>query len=138
MSTRHNGSGVFCPVSTENGKVLRGDLPQPGRNRDHTHYGALDSEVIARLVFTLEDVLETNVSISSDDRFTDLGGTSLTAMKYSALLREQGIKVSSAQILQLNEPSPGETCHENTPFIPALPGGHHPAGRSVPVCPGGS
>ena len=86
----------------QNGKVMRDALPQPERDRTHTHYAALDSEVLARLVYTLEDVLETTVSISPDDRFTDLGGTSLTAMKYTALLREQGIKVTSAQVLQLN------------------------------------
>jgi len=86
----------------QNGKVMRDALPQPERDRTHAHYAALDSEVLARLVYTLEDVLETTVSISPDDRFTDLGGTSLTAMKYTALLREQGIKVTSAQVLQLN------------------------------------
>ena len=86
----------------QNGKVMRNELPQPERNRMHSHYTALDSEVLARLVYTLEDVLETTVSISPDDRFTDLGGTSLTAMKYTALLREQGIRITSAQVLQLN------------------------------------
>ena len=85
-----------------NGKVMRGQLPQPERDRKHTHYGALDSEVIARLVYTLEDVLGAAVSVSPDDRFTDLGGTSLTAMQYTALLREQGIRISSAKVLQLN------------------------------------
>lgn len=85
-----------------NGKVMRGQLPQPERDRKHAHYGALDSEVIARLVYTLEDVLDAAVSISPDDRFTDLGGTSLTAMKYTALLRTQEIRISSAQVLQLN------------------------------------
>ena len=86
-----------------NGKVMRSALPQPRRSREHTLYGALDSEVLARFVYALEDVLDVNVSISPDDRFTDLGGTSLTAMKYAAILREQGIRISSAQILQLNE-----------------------------------
>ena len=86
----------------QNGKVMRDALPQPERNRTHVHYSALDSEVLARFVYTLEDVLETTVSIRPDDRFTDLGGTSLTAMKYTALLREQGIKVTSAQVLRLN------------------------------------
>ena len=58
----------------QNGKVMRDALPQPERDRTHAHYAALDSEVLARLVYTLEDVLETTVSISPDDRFTDLGG----------------------------------------------------------------
>ena len=85
-----------------NGKVVRAKLPDPKQNRENAHYGALDSEVLARLVYTLEDVLNTTVSISPDDSFTDLGGTSLTAMQYTALLREQGIRISSAQVLQLN------------------------------------
>ena len=85
-----------------NGKVLRRELPQPHRDWKHEHFGALDSEVIARLVYTLEDVLPTSVAINPDDRFTDLGGTSLIAMKYTALLREQGIRISNAQVLQLN------------------------------------
>lgn len=85
-----------------NGKVLRRELPQPRRDWKHAHYGALDSEVVARLVYTMEDVLGASVSISPDDRFTDLGGTSLTAMQLALALREQGIKVSGAQVLQLN------------------------------------
>ena len=85
-----------------NGKVIRADLPQPERTRGHASWRALDSEVLARLVYTLEDLLDPGVSVSPDDRFTDLGGTSLTAMKYTSLLREQGIKVSSSQVLQLN------------------------------------
>ncbi len=85
-----------------NGKVMRGELPQPRRQRKNSHYEALDSEVLARLVYTLEDLLDTSVSFSPEDRFTDLGGTSLIAIKYSALLREQGIRISSAQVLRLN------------------------------------
>ena len=85
-----------------NGKVVRSRLPDPKQDRENAHYGALDSEVLARLVYTLEDVLNTTVSISPDDSFTDLGGTSLTAMQYTALLREQGIRISTAQVLQLN------------------------------------
>lgn len=85
-----------------NGKVMRASLPQPERDHSRARYGALDSEVLARLVYTLEDLLGDAVSVEPDDRFTDLGGTSLTAMKYTALLREQGIRVSSAQVLELN------------------------------------
>ena len=83
-----------------NGKVLRKELPQPRRERKAV--GVLDSEVIARLVFTAADLLDTDYYISPDDRFTDLGGTSLTAMKYAAMLREQGIKITGAQVLRLN------------------------------------
>ncbi|MCR4877289.1 MAG: AMP-binding protein [Clostridiales bacterium] len=83
-----------------NGKVMRGELPQPERKK--TAFSALDSEVLARLVWTAADVLDTHELISPEDRFTDLGGTSLSAMEFSALLREQGIRVSALQILQLN------------------------------------
>ena len=85
-----------------NGKVLRKELPQPKRDCKQGVSGALDSEVLARLVYTPSDVLNPDTLIGPDDRFTDLGGTSLTAMKYTALLRQQGIKVTNAQVLQLN------------------------------------
>ena len=85
-----------------NGKVLRRELPQPRRDWRRAHYGALDSEVVARLVYTMEDMLDDSVMISADDRFTDLGGTSLTAMQFSLALRQQGIRISGAQVLQLN------------------------------------
>lgn len=84
-----------------NGKVMRGELPQPKRTRKTA--GVLDSELIARLLWTAAEVLDTDDFISPEDKFTELGGTSLTAMKYAAMLREQGIKVSGAQILKLNE-----------------------------------
>lgn len=83
-----------------NGKVMRGELPQPKRARRTP--GALDSEVIVRLLMTAADVLGTDYLISPDDRFTDLGGTSLNAMEYAVALREQGIKISGAKILQYN------------------------------------
>ena len=83
-----------------NGKIMRSQLPQPVKR--HKTSGVLDSEVLSRLVMTAEDVLEPAGFIGPDDRFTDLGGTSLTAMKFAAMLREQGIKISGAQVLQLN------------------------------------
>ncbi len=83
-----------------NGKVMRNELPQPKRERAACE--ALESEVLARLVYAAEDVLDTEEMINPDDRFTDLGGTSITAMKYAALLREQGIRISGAQVLQYN------------------------------------
>ena len=83
-----------------NGKVMRGELPQP--RRAGVIAGVLDNEVVARLVYTAADVLDIDGYIGPDDRFTDLGGTSLTAMKYASLLREQGIKVTGAQVLKLN------------------------------------
>lgn len=83
-----------------NGKVMRKELPQPKRERRTP--GALDSEVVARVLMTAADVLDTDYFIGPDDRFTDLGGTSLNAMEYAVALREQGIKISGSQILQYN------------------------------------
>ena len=83
-----------------NGKVMRGELPNPKRERHIT--GVMDSEVLFRVLTTAEDVLEENTHIGPDERFTDVGGTSLVAMKYSTALRQQGIKVTGKQILQYN------------------------------------
>ena len=83
-----------------NGKVMRKELPQPKRERKTL--GALDSEVVTRVLMTAADVLGTDYLIGPDDRFTDLGGTSLNAMEYAVALREQGIKISGSQILQYN------------------------------------
>ncbi len=83
-----------------NGKVLRKELPQPKRAR--MTVGALDGEVVARVVWTAAEILGVDDFISPDDRFTDLGGTSLSAMRLALALREQGIKISGAQVLKLN------------------------------------
>lgn len=83
-----------------NGKVMRNELPQPKRER--RTIGVLDSEVVARVLMTAAEVLDTDYFIGPDDRFTDIGGTSLNAMEYAVALREQGIKISGAQILQYN------------------------------------
>ncbi len=82
-----------------NGKIIRKDLPQP---KTHSHeISALDSETLARVVWAVEDVLDIT-SAEPEDTFTELGGSSITAMKLAALLRPQGIKVTTAQILKLN------------------------------------
>lgn len=83
-----------------NGKVMRNELPQPKRER--RTIGVLDSEVVTRVLITAADVLGTDYLIAPDDKFTELGGTSLNAMEYAVALREQGIKISGAQILQYN------------------------------------
>ena len=83
-----------------NGKVMRKELPQPRRERRTV--GVLDSEVVTRVLMTAADVLGTDYLIGPDDKFTELGGTSLNAMEYAVALREQGIKISGAQILQYN------------------------------------
>ena len=83
-----------------NGKVMRKELPQPKRER--RTIGVLDSEVVTRVLMTAADVLGTDYLIGPDDKFTELGGTSLNAMEYAVALREQGIKISGAQILQYN------------------------------------
>ena len=83
-----------------NGKVMRNELPSPKRERNIT--GIIDSEVLFRVLTTAEDVLDADLHIGPDERFTDVGGTSLLAMKYAVALREQGIKITGKQILQYN------------------------------------
>lgn len=83
-----------------NGKVMRNELPNPKRERKNT--GLIDSVVLFRVLTTAEDVLETDTHIGPDERFTDVGGTSLIAMKYAIALRSQGIKITGKQILQYN------------------------------------
>ena len=83
-----------------NGKVMRNELPNPKRERNMT--GVIDSEVLFRVLTTAEDVLVADTHIGPDERFTDIGGTSLVAMKYAVALREQGIKITGKQILQYN------------------------------------
>ena len=85
-----------------NGKVIREELPAPQLSVKDRVMGALDSEVVARVVLTAIDVLGLTELVSPDDRFTDLGGTSLSAMRFTSLLREQGIKITGAKVLQLN------------------------------------
>ncbi|MBR5394151.1 MAG: AMP-binding protein [Bacteroidaceae bacterium] len=83
-----------------NGKVMRGELPNPKRERIIT--GVIDSEVLFRILATAEEVLDGDTHIGPDERFTDVGGTSLVAMKYATALRQQGIKITGKQILQYN------------------------------------
>ena len=83
-----------------NGKVMRNELPSPKRERNIT--GIIDSEVLFRVLATAEDILDADLHIGPDERFTDVGGTSLGAMKYSTALRQQGIKITGKQILQYN------------------------------------
>ena len=83
-----------------NGKVMRNELPSPKRERNMT--GIIDSEVLFRVLTTAEDILDIDTHIGPDERFTDVGGTSLIAMKYAVALREQGIKITGKQILQYN------------------------------------
>ena len=83
-----------------NGKVMRGELPSPKRERNMA--GVIDSEVLFRVLTTAEDVLGSDTHIGPDERFTDVGGSSLVAMKYAVALREQGIKITGKQILQYN------------------------------------
>ncbi len=84
----------------QNGKVMRGELPQP--KRKYKSYGAIDSEVLFQVLMTAADVLDTTDYIGPDEKFTDIGGTSLNAMKLAVTLREQGIKITGSQILQYN------------------------------------
>ena len=83
-----------------NGKILRKELPLPKRQTSRANF--LYSEVLTRVIWAAQDVIG-NVTAYPSDNFTELGGSSLTAMKFSTVLRAQGIKVSTAQILQLNQ-----------------------------------
>ena len=83
-----------------NGKVMRKELPNPKRERNTA--GVIDSEVLFRVMLTAAELLDAEYDIGPDERFTDMGGTSLNAMKYAIALREQGIKISGKQILQYN------------------------------------
>ena len=80
-----------------NGKIMRNELPRP--KRKYVTNGALDSEVLARLIYTASEILKTDCVIGPGDRFTGVGGTSLNAMQYTALLRDQGIKISISDVL---------------------------------------
>ncbi len=83
-----------------NGKILRKELPLPKRQTSRADF--LYSEVLTRVLWAAQDVIG-NVTAYPSDNFTELGGSSLTAMKFSTVLRAQGIKFSTAQILQLNQ-----------------------------------
>lgn len=83
-----------------NGKVMRSQLPQP--EMDRKPLCAIDHEVTSRVVLTAAEVLGISGSVSPEEGFIDLGGTSLTAMELAQRLRERGIKVCGARILQLN------------------------------------
>ncbi|MBR6014004.1 MAG: AMP-binding protein [Selenomonadaceae bacterium] len=84
-----------------NGKILRKELPLPKRQTSQKNDSY--SEVLVRIIWAVEDVIGNIDAAYPHDTFTSLGGNSLMAMKLSILLRSQGIKVSTAQILQLNE-----------------------------------
>ncbi len=84
----------------QNGKVMRGELPLP--KRKYQSVGVIDSEVLFRLLMTTADLLDADEYIGPDVKFTEIGGTSLNAMKLAVALREQGFKISGSQILQYN------------------------------------
>ncbi len=84
----------------QNGKVMRAELPQP--KRKYKTQGVIDSEVLFRVLTTAADILDTPDYIGPDEKFTEIGGTSLNAMKMAVALREQGIKITGSQILQYN------------------------------------
>ena len=82
-----------------NGKVLRAALPEPKLHSDTL--SALYSEVEMRVEEAARTVLGIDSPVDIDDSFLDLGGDSLRAMKLSATLREQGIRISGSQILRI-------------------------------------
>ena len=82
-----------------NGKIMRNALPEPQQHLEAL--SALYSEVELRVEEAARIVLGLDTPIDIDESFIHLGGDSLRAMKLSAMLREQGIKVSGAEILRL-------------------------------------
>ena len=83
-----------------NGKIIRQELPFPKLKSSHAD--VLDSVVLLRVIQVAEEITGV-VNAYPSDNFTALGGNSLSAMKFSTLLRAQGIKISTPQILKLNE-----------------------------------
>ena len=81
-----------------NGKIVRGALPEPQLRQDA--FSALYSEVEMRVEEAARSVLGIDIPVDIDASFLDLGGDSIRAMKLSAMLCEQGIRVSGAQILR--------------------------------------
>ncbi len=84
----------------QNGKVMRNELPKPKRRCATA--GVIDNEVLFRILLTTAGILGIDDYIGADDKFTEIGGTSLNAMKLTVALREQGIKITGSQVLQYN------------------------------------
>lgn len=82
-----------------NGKIMRNALPQPQQQIDTI--SALFSEVELRVEEAVRIVLGLDMPVDIDESFIHLGGDSLRAMKLSAMLNEQGIRISGADILRL-------------------------------------
>ena len=82
-----------------NGKVIRGELPEPSLQ---IHLiGAIFSEAELRVVEGAGSVLNLEGAIDPDDSFVQLGGDSLRAMELASMLSDQGIRISGAKILAL-------------------------------------
>lgn len=82
-----------------NGKIMRNALPEPQQHL--AALSALYSEVELRVEEATRIVLGLDSPVDIDESFISLGGDSLRAMKLSARLTEQGIRISGAQILRL-------------------------------------
>ena len=82
-----------------NGKIVRASLPDPAPQLQSL--SVLYSEVEMRVEEAARTVLGLDAPLDIDDSFLSQGGDSLRAMKLSALLREQGIRISGADILRL-------------------------------------
>ncbi len=82
-----------------NGKVIRDELPSP--KLPVHRLGRIESEAELRVVESTGYLLRLQGAIGPEDSFTGLGGDSLRAMELSANLKEQGISISSNEILSL-------------------------------------
>lgn len=83
-----------------NGKVIRTQMPEPEFNYAKLNEKCTEAEL--RIVKTVCQILGVKDLVSLDEKFTALGGTSLSAMKVASSLRNQGIMATGPQILRLN------------------------------------
>ena len=82
-----------------NGKIMRSALPEP--RQEIEALSAIYSEVEMRVEEAARTVLGLDTPVGLDESFLDAGGDSIRAMKLSAILAEQGIKISGAEILRI-------------------------------------
>ena len=82
-----------------NGKIMRSSLPEPPNPAEAL--SAIYSEVEMRVEEAARVALGLDIPVDIDESFLDLGGDSIRAMKLSAMLLEQGIRISGAQVLRI-------------------------------------
>lgn len=88
---------VDCLPRNVNGKVDRKELPTPTISHDKMSvaYNEVEMRVLEAAMAILGEVL------TLDDNFFECGGSSLSAIKLAAQLRQMGIDTTGSQIMQL-------------------------------------